>query len=1151
MTMNVTLFLILSLVPCVLADGWEDFTNNLATDLAPLITLFGERLTKQFLSESTSLVDNFIFALSPLGVLTAVVSVIRICGSSSLRAFVGRAQEGPAEAEGELLPCVSESTAELFNDGGISRVFGRPRIVEIVAWENEDKNTGEKSIEIGTLRDALATGAWSCKGSGVDLVDIKDPNYMPEMDIPNLSLNKGIKQKDTFWFYAAAVLGAILQIGALLYAALTVFVFPKSFTVNGGPVDSYAFPFYLTGTTLLFMGMFYCAVIIERSSKEHYFKPAKPSKLYWLQPGDQDVGDQVFNLFLAVKEGSDGSMTKKLRYIKSRRVMKYDKRYVEVYTTLLMTLLGFIFQFIGERGLHSSVILAQLGSTFAMSVLRTILRTERMSQEENMLRDERELVARKQQELDSFAFYLEQVQSFNLITSLPDNVPPNEISDKSLAKHVIKTRARLADLTKGENSRGWDSLPIRKVAQNLAKTIETTMDLMSSWGFKFDKEFEFPLYFECKSSSSTSASTIFGAHSIRLRRLGDALRWRVVDADGLATTSELEAIIGLWTWSLCKSDDEWHKPFSRMVGLSEPEAESPGAYLYFHKWIFRQTEATLVTRKMVDIPRRLFGHDSKTYPNERDILVMKTSSELEVMAAQDVYIRFLAAIFSKVEELGGEVHMVAGLQNTWIAQHTRVDDLAHCFEDKKLGSREDALLCIVPSLKRAEILPRLTGDCSNVRKQIEKMIQGDDWDSAFSLLIWICQRSEGDEFELSMLSIGYLCRRAMFHNSKTIREEGIKHARTLLQADLRIPFFQDRNYLDFSNWVMETYQADLWNKVVLEFGWMCWHISASSPGMQSMQRILATLSISGELEPDPSSTLNEQETELGLRMMKAHLTVKVPNYSDELLEHDFVHLCELALGTGKEELTYWMMVRLVELGKENSEYLVNAWTLAGKTSVEGIPEILQFHEADIDSTNEEGRSALINHIINPDLEAIKKLLEYGASPDGIEEASRMRPLLIAAVQGRNDILELLLRCGANVEVADHQMGLSALHHACSSDNLEATRMLLAYGADVHTSGPQRMTPLHFAIRNKNLEMINLLLEHGANIHDQDGRGDTAFMTAVRVESVDVMRLLVKWGAVITTRNFSNLDALDTARIDGFTEGIQMLEALLGLAADAN
>jgi hypothetical protein len=167
--------------------------------------LFGERLTKQFLSESINTLDNVLFALSPLGVLTAVVSVIRICGSSSLRAFVGRAQEGPAEAESELLPCVSESTAELFNDGGITRVFGRPKILEIVAWEDVDYNK-EKVTRVSPLKHALLQNAWSCKSE-------VSPFELPELDIPNLSLNTGIKRRDQFWFHCAAIIGAVLQTG--------------------------------------------------------------------------------------------------------------------------------------------------------------------------------------------------------------------------------------------------------------------------------------------------------------------------------------------------------------------------------------------------------------------------------------------------------------------------------------------------------------------------------------------------------------------------------------------------------------------------------------------------------------------------------------------------------------------------------------------------------------------------------------------------------------------------------------------------------------------------------------------------------------------------------------------------------------------------
>ncbi|CAI0650923.1 unnamed protein product [Colletotrichum noveboracense] len=31
----------------VAADGWDDFTNNLASDLAPIISLFGEQATSR------------------------------------------------------------------------------------------------------------------------------------------------------------------------------------------------------------------------------------------------------------------------------------------------------------------------------------------------------------------------------------------------------------------------------------------------------------------------------------------------------------------------------------------------------------------------------------------------------------------------------------------------------------------------------------------------------------------------------------------------------------------------------------------------------------------------------------------------------------------------------------------------------------------------------------------------------------------------------------------------------------------------------------------------------------------------------------------------------------------------------------------------
>lgn len=167
-------------------------------------------MTKQFLSESLSTWDNIVFAMAPLGILTAVVSVIRVCGSSSLRAFIGRAQEGPGNAEIELLSCTSETTSELWNEGGIARVFGKPQILEIVLYHAPDENFNEDpNAGILTLKEAMKKNFWTQDGL------ISDPEYAKSdgFHSPNLSLNIGIKRSSKPILIGAALFGILLQTG--------------------------------------------------------------------------------------------------------------------------------------------------------------------------------------------------------------------------------------------------------------------------------------------------------------------------------------------------------------------------------------------------------------------------------------------------------------------------------------------------------------------------------------------------------------------------------------------------------------------------------------------------------------------------------------------------------------------------------------------------------------------------------------------------------------------------------------------------------------------------------------------------------------------------------------------------------------------------
>lgn len=371
------------------------------------------------MSELIDTLDDFIFALVPLGVLTAVVSVIRVCGNSSLRAIIGRAQEDPASSEKEILSCVSDSTAEIFTESGVARITGSPRILEFVADESQAQ---AGIVNVRKLSEV----------AGKNWTDLEK-----DAKLPNLSLNKGIRRRAPFWFHLAATFGVFLQlgmfrsshgnlksltkmlttnnVGIIIYAALTVMYWPQSFLKDGGPVDSYAFPMFVLGTVLLTLGMFLCAVLVERRSIKRIFDLPDGNRAYWIQPGNQTAGDQRFPSFV-------GRTDKGVNFIRSVRHDSPNNllnvgREMELILVVGLTMTGFVIQFVGTRGLHSSVSLAQLGATMVMTLVRTGLRAKRMQEGDNMLKDDQDIVSSGEHELDWLLFHLFNIKSFRILPS--------------------------------------------------------------------------------------------------------------------------------------------------------------------------------------------------------------------------------------------------------------------------------------------------------------------------------------------------------------------------------------------------------------------------------------------------------------------------------------------------------------------------------------------------------------------------------------------------------------------------------------------------------------------------------------------------------------------------------------------------------------
>jgi hypothetical protein len=67
-----------------------NFANNAFSDFAPLLTLFGDEVTKQFLATSMGMADNVLLSIAPLGIMTIIVSAIRVGGNSLMKSLIGR-----------------------------------------------------------------------------------------------------------------------------------------------------------------------------------------------------------------------------------------------------------------------------------------------------------------------------------------------------------------------------------------------------------------------------------------------------------------------------------------------------------------------------------------------------------------------------------------------------------------------------------------------------------------------------------------------------------------------------------------------------------------------------------------------------------------------------------------------------------------------------------------------------------------------------------------------------------------------------------------------------------------------------------------------------------------------------------------------------
>ena len=225
-------------------------------------------------------------------------------------------------------------------------------------------------------------------------------------------------------------------------------------------------------------------------------------------------------------------------------------------------------------------------------------------------------------------------------------------------------------------------------------------------------------------------------------------------------------------------------------------------------------------------------------------------------------------------------------------------------------------------------------------------------------------------------------------------------------------------------------------------------------------------------------------------------------------------------------------------------------------------EVLQAiisHGADKNVITRNNRTALMTACQNGNKDAINVLPNAGADPDiagangsaclhptaygecstealqaiisndvdvNASNKNNVRALMLVCEKGNKGAIDVLLKAGADPNMAD-AYGCSCLHYAAYGDcSIEAMQAIISHGVDVNAINKNNITALMLACDKWNKEAINVLLSAGADPNIADVNGNTCLHDAARNDCcTEVLQEIISHGVDVNATNKSNITAL--------------------------
>ena len=149
------------------------------------------------------------------------------------------------------------------------------------------------------------------------------------------------------------------------------------------------------------------------------------------------------------------------------------------------------------------------------------------------------------------------------------------------------------------------------------------------------------------------------------------------------------------------------------------------------------------------------------------------------------------------------------------------------------------------------------------------------------------------------------------------------------------------------------------------------------------------------------------------------------------------------------------------------------------------------------------------------IEAVKQHIAAGTDVNAKGSDDGWTPLQIAAAEGQNEIVELLISYDADVN-AKADNGTTPLHCASGEGHKEIAELLISKGADVSAKDEFMKTCLHYAAQYGHKGNVDLLIAKGADVSAKIEGGEeddqTSLSLAIQNNQTEIADLLRKHGA---------------------------------------